>query len=154
MDNYEYDYLAHHGIKGQKWGIRRFQNPDGTRTFLGKKREREQVDHDKLIKSTDAKELYKHRDQLSDRELQDRLNRLRNEKALKDMTKNPDGGRAFVKKIMTKMGEKSAEVIAATVVSATVAAVMTKGKDTITNTIKDIGSMPLSFIYGPERWVI
>ena len=28
---YEYDeYLAHHGIKGQKWGIRRFQNEDGT----------------------------------------------------------------------------------------------------------------------------
>ena len=35
------DYLAHHGIKGQKWGVRRFQNPDGTRTALGKKRERE-----------------------------------------------------------------------------------------------------------------
>lgn len=23
-------FLAHHGIKGQKWGIRRFQNEDGT----------------------------------------------------------------------------------------------------------------------------
>lgn len=34
------DYLMHHGIKGQKWGVRRFQNPDGTRTALGKKRER------------------------------------------------------------------------------------------------------------------
>lgn len=32
-------YLEHHGIKGQKWGIRRFQNPDGTRTALGRKRE-------------------------------------------------------------------------------------------------------------------
>ncbi len=32
------EYLAHHGIKGQKWGIRRFQNPDGTRTEAGKKR--------------------------------------------------------------------------------------------------------------------
>ena len=31
-------YLAHHGIKGQKWGIRRFQNADGTRTEAGKKR--------------------------------------------------------------------------------------------------------------------
>ena len=40
MAYYE-DYLAHHGIKGQKWGVRRFQNPDGTRTALGKKRERE-----------------------------------------------------------------------------------------------------------------
>lgn len=32
------DYLAHHGIKGQKWGVRRYQNQDGTLTAEGKKR--------------------------------------------------------------------------------------------------------------------
>ena len=31
--------LYHHGIKGQKWGVRRFQNPDGSRTAAGRKRE-------------------------------------------------------------------------------------------------------------------
>lgn len=31
-------YLAHHGIKGQKWGVRRFQNVDGTLTTAGKSR--------------------------------------------------------------------------------------------------------------------
>lgn len=31
-------YLAHHGILGQKWGIRRYQNTDGTLTEAGKKR--------------------------------------------------------------------------------------------------------------------
>ena len=30
--------LYHHGIKGQRWGIRRFQNPDGTLTAAGRKR--------------------------------------------------------------------------------------------------------------------
>ena len=36
----ETNYLVHHGIKGQKWGVRRFQNLDGTRTAAGKARER------------------------------------------------------------------------------------------------------------------
>lgn len=36
MDNHI--YLAHHGIKGMKWGVRRFRNEDGTLTEAGKKR--------------------------------------------------------------------------------------------------------------------
>ena len=34
----QYNYLQHHGIKGQKWGVRRYQNPDGTLTEEGKLR--------------------------------------------------------------------------------------------------------------------
>lgn len=33
-----YDELYHHGIKGQRWGVRRFQNKDGSLTKAGKKR--------------------------------------------------------------------------------------------------------------------
>ena len=32
------NYIKHHGIKGQKWGVRRFQNKDGTLTPAGKQK--------------------------------------------------------------------------------------------------------------------
>ena len=32
----ENGYLVHHGIKGQKWGVRRYQNKDGSYTSAGK----------------------------------------------------------------------------------------------------------------------
>lgn len=32
------EYLVHHGIKGMKWGVRRFRNKDGSLTSAGKKR--------------------------------------------------------------------------------------------------------------------
>lgn len=35
---YDRDELAHHGIKGMRWGVRRFQNNDGSLTPAGKKR--------------------------------------------------------------------------------------------------------------------
>ena len=37
-DYYGEPYLSHHGIKGQKWGVRRFQNEDGSYTDAGAKR--------------------------------------------------------------------------------------------------------------------
>ena len=38
MNFIENDELQHHGIPGMKWGIRRFQNKDGSLTSAGKKR--------------------------------------------------------------------------------------------------------------------
>ena len=35
---YSANDIYHHGIKGQKWGIRRFQNPDGSLTPEGRRR--------------------------------------------------------------------------------------------------------------------
>lgn len=55
-------YLVHHGILGQKWGVRRFQNPDGSLTAEGKRHvanykeanarsEKVMTEMDKVIKS-------------------------------------------------------------------------------------------------------
>ena len=41
MNDYE---LYHHGILGMHWGIRRYQNPDGTYTVLGKLRRKQNAD--------------------------------------------------------------------------------------------------------------
>lgn len=37
-NDYYSSYLKHHGILGQKWGVRRFQNKDGSLTPAGKER--------------------------------------------------------------------------------------------------------------------
>ena len=54
-----YGYLIHHGIKGQKWGIRRFQNADGSLTAEGRARYGYTVSAPKkdISKLSDSKKL-------------------------------------------------------------------------------------------------
>ena len=53
------DYIVHHGIKGQKWGVRRFQNKDGTRTPAGKARYGSGKKQSKLSKAIEKRKKWK-----------------------------------------------------------------------------------------------
>ncbi len=52
---WESDSLAHYGIKGQQWGVRRFQNEDGSLTPEGKERYYDSGDSEKQKKTEEPK---------------------------------------------------------------------------------------------------
>lgn len=53
------NYICHHGIKGQRWGIRRFQREDGSLTSRGKKRYDSDPSNGSPKKSDKEKSLYR-----------------------------------------------------------------------------------------------
>lgn len=116
--------LYHHGIKGQKWGVRRFQNADGSRTAAGKKREilssrnlngakktlnesreitrRAKDINDRAIKRQKQKALRKDLSNMSDKELREKINRELLERQYNDMFNNTG---------VSKGRERAAEIL-------------------------------------------
>ena len=93
MDN---DYLQirelyHHGIKGQKWGIRRYQNEDGTLTEAGKVR----YNPDLTKKTTNT---------MSDEDLRKANQRLEAERKFELLTGTSQPGKAMTKDNAIKLG--------------------------------------------------
>lgn len=135
--------LQHHGIKGQKWGVRRFQNTDGSLTAEGKKRYsvndyQQAIDKTKTagkivneaktlnntIKKvndpTAERRIRKSAAEMSDIELQKRVQRLNMEDNYTRMMlhrENLERGRTFVDKAL----DVSAIAVQGTVASLTIA---------------------------------
>ena len=94
--------LCHHGIKGQKWGVRRFQNEDGTLTDAGKARYNEKG------------EPYKDPRNMTDKQLAEANKRLGAESQYKQLTGTTQPGKAFNRDTAIKIGATFIAVAAAT----------------------------------------
>ena len=105
----EHIYLSHHGIKGQKWGIRRFQLKNGKLTAAGKKRYGEDDEEQKKKAEEDSAPKKKSVSEMSDQELRDAVARAQLEENYRRYYETPaqqkqvSAGQKFAKEMLKKV---------------------------------------------------
>lgn len=88
----ENNSLTHYGILGMKWGVRRYQNKDGSYTSTGKKRKQKDYIHEDYTNAHSKKSVKS----MSNAELKARNNRLQMEQQYTNLTKKTSRGKKVV----------------------------------------------------------
>ena len=107
------DVLIHYGILGMKWGVRRYQNKDGSLTSAGKKRYGNNDDiKDSPQKNTEEPKKKSVKD-MSDEELRREVNRMQLEQNYLRMTgQNIEKGKSAAEIALGKMKESFVSTVA------------------------------------------
>ena len=132
---YETNSLAHWGVKGMHWGVRRYQNADGSLTAAGKKRRLKEANADAKKKAKQAKESKeaatkkKTVNDMSDDELNRAIRRAQTEEQYKELQMRN-----------ASVGKKIADNLADKVV---VPAVLSAGRKVLENALNKFGDKML-----------
>ena len=98
--------LYHYGVLGMKWGVRR------TPAQLAKANGKAKRKSEDNAKKSDMKKAVKSRRTLSDADLKKRIERIKMEKQLKDLTAEEiSPGKKFVSEVLSSSGKKVATAL-------------------------------------------
>lgn len=107
------DVLIHYGILGMKWGVRRYQNKDGSLTSAGKKRYSNNDNIKEASQKNTEEPKKKSVKDMSDEELRREVNRMQLEQNYLRMTgQNIEKGKSAAEIALGKMKESFVSTVA------------------------------------------